>query len=194
MELQERTVWARSAYTPTKETELQINRSLRKVRTTVMVCIGCGMIIMSQLFRIGLTVLRVIIFKQPIYSAVSLWTGIAGILLAVLLLVWSLIGPRRAAGRRMRQYAEAYETVPTRVVEFTPDGISIRSDGEAAMGFAYSAIRKCVETADLFIFMTKEKQLFAIEKQRLELTDLEGFRGGLCKTCLKARLRLRKAK
>ena len=194
MELQERTVWAKSAYTPTKETELEINRTLRKVQTVIMVCVGCGMIIMSQIFRIGMAVLRIIIFEQPIYSAVSLWTSIAGILLAVLLLVWALIGPRRAARRKMRQLAEAYETVPTRIVEFTSEGISIRSDGEAAMGFAYAAIRNCVETANLFVFMTREKQLFAIEKQRVEPADLDAFRSGIERVCPKARVRWRKTK
>ena len=194
MELQERTVWAKSAYPPTKETELEINRTLRKVQTVIMVCVGCGMIIMSQIFRIGMAVLRIIIFEQPIYSAVSLWTSIAGILLAVLLLVWALIGPRRAARRKMRQLAEAYETVPTRIVEFTSEGISIRSDGEAAMGFAYAAIRNCVETANLFVFMTREKQLFAIEKQRVEPADLDAFRSGIERVCPKARVRWRKTK
>lgn len=186
-ELQERETFIKGTFTPSFPTERQIGRVARQRTTFVFACALCGVVLMSQIGRIGMAVARVLIFEQPIYSIVSLYVAVTCILAAVGFLIWTLFSPRRFAKRSMRQIKERYETVPTRTLTFGEDGIAISSDGEPGMRFAYGAIKCCIETSDLFVFRTKEKQLFAVEKQTLEPVDAQGFHALIRAKCPKAR-------
>ena len=195
METETRTVCARGMLTPTPETELQAYRATRRILWLILLCVGCGMIIVSQLFRIGLSLVRILIFDQPVYSVFSLWIGAASIVLAVFLLIFGLFSPRRSARRRIRRLKETYAEIPTLICDFEEDGIALRTDkAEAGVRFAYSAIRRCTETKDLFVLLTKEKQFFSVEKQRLEHIDEAGFRAFICAKCPKAKVNWRQTK
>ena len=195
METETRTVYARGMLTPTPETELQAYRATRRVFWLILLCVGCGMIIASQLFKIGFSLVRILIFEQPVYSAFSLWLGAAGVVLAVLLLIFGLFTPRRSARRRIRRLKETYGEIPTLICEFEEDGVALRSDrADAGVRFAYPAIRRCAETKDLFVLLTKEKQFFSVEKQRLEYVDEAGFRALIRAKCPKAKVNWRETK
>ena len=186
METQEIMVSATGAYTPTAALELQKFRALRRIPMLVGACVGCGMIVMSQFMRIALSVAKVLIFDRPIYSAVSLWFAAVFVLAAAFLLVWTLTAPRRTAKRRMRQYREAYGTVPTWTVACTETEITLCIDGAVFLRYAYAAIRRCVMTQDLFVLQTKEKQFISIEKRTLSL-DEAAFCAWIERKCPKAK-------
>ena len=195
MEAKEDIVLAVGKLTPSVETERQAYRAARRVFPLILLCIGCGTILFSQLFRIGLSVARILIFKQPVYSAVSLWIAVACILFAVFLLLWGLFAPRRSARRRIRKLKETFASVPTLTCDFCEDRIALRADeAETGIRYPYTAIRRCTETRDLFVLVTKEKQFLSVEKHRLALIDDAGFRTLIREKCPKAKVNWREAK
>ena len=191
-EPEDRVLFARGFLTPTVQTELQAFRAARRVLPMVLVIVGCGMIITSQLMRIGMGIAQILIFDRPIYTAISMWIGAICVLFGVFLLVWTLLAPRRSAHRRMRQLKERYPETPTIVVEFLPDGIALCTDrGETGIRFAYASIKRCIETQDLFVLLTREKQVLSLEKQRLAFADEAGFRRLIRDKCPKAKVNWR---
>ena len=186
--MEESSILAKGSLTPSNETLLQAYRATRKPWTLILVCVGCGMIITSQLVRIGMGVAQILIFDRPIYTAVSMWIAVLCVLFAVFLLVWTVIAPRRYARRRMRQIREMFPTVPKMLARFDADGVSVTDEGtDRGMRFVYPVVKKCFETQDLFVFLTKEKQFFAVEKQTLELFDGSDFHRLIEKLCPKAK-------
>ena len=185
---EERIVRAVGRLTPRVETERQAYRAARRAFPVVLLCVGCGMLVFSQFFRIALSVAKILIFDQPLYSAVSLWIAVVCIGFAIFLLIWGLFAPRRNAKRRIRRLKEAFGTVPTLTCFFYEDGIAVQADGaETGVCFPYSAIRRVKETRDLFLLVTKEKQSVAVEKDRMELVDEAGFYALLQEKCPKAK-------
>ena len=195
METEERIILAKGTLTPRIDTERQAYRAARRAFPLVLLCVGCGIIAFSQIFRIGFSVARILIFDQPIYSAVSLWFAVVCLLFAGFLLLWGLFAPTRSAKRRLRRLKEAYASVPTVTCIFDADGIAVQYNGiETGMRCPYAAIRRCTETQDLFLLITKEKQFLSVEKSRLEYVDEAGLRALLAEKCPKAKRNWREAK
>lgn len=193
MEENERVILAKSAYTPSFETMLQAYRATRRPWVLVLVCVGCAMIITGQMVRIGIGVVQILIFDRPIYSAVSMWIAVLCVLFGVFLLLWTLFAPRRNAKRRMKQIGEMFATLPTGIAVFDADGIEmIETRAQQGVRFSYGVLKACTETEDLFVFLTKERQFFSVEKQRLELVDEAGLRRLIAEKCPKAKCRFRR--
>ena len=190
METEERNVLAKSTFTPNDVRMLQERRAVRRHGQVVLICILYGLFLSGMLMRIVWQTVKILIFKQPVYSAVSLWFTIVGILACTVFLIWFLCAPRRHAKRRMRQLSEAYPTVPTFTVTFYEDEIVLkRSESEHGARFCYPAVKRCFETPDLFVLETKERQFFSLEKAHLLVVDAPGFRRLITEKCPKAKCR-----
>ena len=190
METEERTVLAKSTFTPDDARMLQERRAVRKHGLVVLICILYGLFLSGMLMRIVWQTVKILIFKRPVYSAVSLWFTIVGILVCTVFLIWFLYAPRRRARRRMRQLCEAYPAVPTFAVTFYEEEIVLKSsERELGARFCYPVVKRCLETPDLFVLETKERQFFSLEKARLQVVDTPGFRKLIEEKCPKATCR-----
>lgn len=192
METEERAALAQSTYTPTYEAERQRFRAMRSYRRIVLLCILYGALFSYLLVRIGIQLVKILAFHVPVYAAISMWVSATLLILFVYLFVTVLTAPRRNAKRRMRQLLEAYPSIPSVTQTFRADEVTIRSEDEInGARFAYSAIRRISETDDLFLFWTKEKQVFPVAKQGLSGVDVPGFRALMDAKCPKAKRRWR---
>ena len=177
MEVKEETILARSVFSVTYEELLDLFRAARRRWRVVLYCVLYGLLIL------GFAVF-IIVKLQSLDSVFSLSIEIVGMLLSIFLLVWFLLAPRRAAKRRMRQLSEAYSVIPKSIVELTNNDIAVKDEtDEHGMRFSYASIKKCIETRDRFVFLTREGQLFTVDKQGLEITDVPGFRNLIREKC-----------
>ena len=185
--LEERTVLASAAYTPTAASERQIYRAMRPRWRIVLLCILFGALFVFLLVRVGIQVAKIFVLDLTVYTVISLAMSALQVLLFVFLFVWMLIAPRRAARQHIKQLKEMYPEPPTMRCAFESDGIALQSGAWNGVRFAYASIAKCLETEDLFVLQSKQKQVFSIEKQTLTGVDVPGFRALIREKCPKAK-------
>ncbi len=185
MESEQSPVLARCVFRPAYETELQLYRAARsKLRLVLLIVLGAACIayLLSMLIRQALMVL---VFKNPI----GFWVLVACLAAFIALYIWAFFSPSRNAKRRLRRGFELYGDLPTVVTEFYDDGIRLKiGERQSDIRLSYPIIVRCMETRDLILLETKEKQIVQVHKAALEGLDVPGFKALIREKCPKAKI------
>ena len=75
------------------------------------------------------------------------------------------------------------------MTEFYDDGIRLKiGERQSDIRLSYPIIVRCMETRDLILLETKEKQVVQVHKAALEGLDVPGFKALIREKCPKAKI------
>ena len=194
MENSEPIVSARDRYVLSFPYFLQQYRCLRKPGVIIISLVLGVPILVYCITKIAFRAVWSIVTGAVFWEGVSMWLAVALLLAYIVGLVLYLFAPRRKAKRSLRRAAELFGSPPEICMTFFEDALLIRTSvQEMSLRVPYAAVGTCIETRDLFLLVTKEKQTFAVAKQGLLDVDEEGFRKLLALKCPKAKVNWRNA-
>lgn len=152
----------------------------RSMRPRVLIILGIVLFVPVLVYCITKIAWRAIfsyVTGTAFLEGVSMWLAVALLLLYLVGFVWLLFAPRRRGKRLVRRMQELYGAPIEMRVNVLPDALEVRMTSEdSGVRLAYPLIRKCLETPNLFLFVTKEHQVFPIAKQGLLDVDEQTFK------------------
>jgi len=128
---------------------------------------------------------------QPIYGETLFWICLACFALYTYLIVRVFIGASVFSKREQKRRREMYGTEQFEIeASFFDDKIDFQNLVSRALTHpSYSVFRSLFETKDLFLLVTREKQVYMLAKDGFEGTDAAGFRRFMDEKCPNAKRR-----
>ncbi len=169
----------------------------RSMRSRVLIILGivfAGPVFVYCITKIAWRAVFSYVTGAAFWEGVSMWLAVALLVAYVAGLVWLLFAPRRRAKRLVRRLGELYGTPTELRMTFLSDALHVQTAADdTGIRLSYPVFVKCVETPNLFLLITKEKQAFPVAKQGLLDLDEAGFRTLLELKCPNAKRNWRSA-
>lgn len=188
MEQREPILSARARFVLSQEYMLEQQRSLRPHWLLVLGIVLGVPVVVYCITKVAWRAIFSYVTGAAFLEGVSMWLSVALLLAYIAAFIWILFRPRRAAKRYARRARELFGELPELRMSFFPESMLLQSPAsESGMRIDYGIVRKCVETPNLFLLITKEKQVFPVAKTGLCDIDNAGFRALMNLKCPNAK-------
>ncbi len=168
-------------------TDAYAREMYRSIRPRVLIILGIVFFVPVLVYCITKIAWRALfsyVTGAAFLEGVSMWLAVALLLAYLVGFIWLLFAPRRRAKHLVRRMHELYGAPAQIRVSFLPDAMKVQMTAEdPGISLAYPVFVRCLETSNLFLFVTREKQLFPVAKQGLLDVDEETFKKSIALKC-----------
>ena len=193
MEETERNVLFTNTHGPTEAGFMQVYRIARKgVRIAIFTVAACFFVYAG--YHLINWIVWMIRSGEPIFTEPGFLLLLAEIAAMAFIVVWEATAPKRFARRQLSRVAETYNgTDPTMTASFFDDGITFHNEASGStMQMDYGRFTRILETKDLFLLITQQKQMIDLDKDGFKGMDVSGFRAFMDGKCPNAKRKWKK--